>query len=153
MIAKDLFFVIIFIYYFQFETERILKMFHFWGSYRFPLDLMLHLVKTSMTQPNRLIMFFPKLFRPTVRKNCFLWSRKPLKFEAEDRFFEIIGTIYSNSEKSEQFLKQNSFLTCSWGVLRSNTLKQFKFKLGKNGIQRPTGKPRKCDLFILNIWI
>ena len=48
-IAKKLFFVIIFIYYFQFKTERILKIFHFWGSYRFPLDLKLHLIKTSMS--------------------------------------------------------------------------------------------------------
>ena len=30
--------------------------------------------------------------------------------------FEITSTIYSNSERSEQFLvKQNAFLTCSWG--------------------------------------
>ena len=34
----------IFIYFFQYETGRILKIFHFWGSYKFPLDLKLQLI-------------------------------------------------------------------------------------------------------------
>ena len=48
MIAKKLSLVIIFIYYFQYVTVRILKIFHFWGSYKFPIHLKLHLVKSSM---------------------------------------------------------------------------------------------------------
>ena len=40
-------------------------------------------------------ILLPKLFWPTVRKT-----------------FEITRTTYSNSERSEQFLKQNTFLTC-----------------------------------------
>ena len=52
----------------------------------------------------------------------FYWSRKT---------FEILGFIYSNSEISVQFLKQNAFLTCSWKFLRSNTLQQLVFKLEK----------------------
>ena len=36
--------ILIFIYFFQYETVRILKIFHFWGSYKFPLDLKLHLI-------------------------------------------------------------------------------------------------------------
>ena len=33
-----------------------------------------------------------------------------------ESIFDITGTIYLNSEMSEQFLvKQNAFLTCSWG--------------------------------------
>ena len=46
--------------------------------------------------------------------------------------FEITRTIYSNSESSVQFLKQNAFLTCSWRFLRDNTLEQFGLKLEKN---------------------
>ena len=44
---------------------------------------------------------------------------------------EITRTIYSKSKRSEQFLKQNVFLTCSSRFLRPNLLEQFKFKLEK----------------------
>ena len=37
---KKSFIVMIFIYYFQYVTESILKIFHFWGSYKFPFDLL-----------------------------------------------------------------------------------------------------------------
>ena len=52
-------------------------------------------------------ILFPKLFRPTVRKNCSSDWEKLLKFEAE--IFEITRTIYSNSERSEQFLVTECF--------------------------------------------
>ena len=44
--------------------------------------------------------------------------------------FDITKTIYSNSERSEQFLKQNVFY--SWRLIRPNELKQLGFKLEKN---------------------
>ena len=62
-------------------------------------------------------------------KNCsdLLWKKcssdreKLLRIEAEGqefaKSFEITRTW--NSERSEQFLKQNAFLTCSWRFLRS----------------------------------
>ena len=76
-------------------------------------------------------------------------KKKLLKFEAEGQeIFEITRTIYSNSERSEQFLKQNAPLTYSWRFLRSNTLEQLKFKLDKIiWIQKPTGKVRKMRYF------
>ena len=40
-------------------------------------------------------------------------------------------TVYSNSERSEQFLKQNAFLTCSQRFLKSNIWEKFKFKSEK----------------------
>ena len=71
-----------------------------------------------------------------MRKNCSSDREKLLKFEAE--MFEITRTIYSNSERSEQFLVkdfllrrnndnrsgQNAFLTCSWRFLISNKSEQ-----------------------------
>ena len=45
--------------------------------------------------------------------------------------FEITRTIYSNSERSVQFLKQTDFLTCPWRFLKYNTLEQLEFKLEK----------------------
>ena len=57
-----------------------------------------------------------------MRKICSCDQEKLLKFEAEGREFEITRTIYSNSKRSEQFLKQNVFLTCSWIFLRSRTI-------------------------------
>ena len=57
------------------------------------------------------------------------------------KIFEITRTIYSNSQRSEQFLKQNVFLTCYWMF---HELEQIKIKLEKIiGIQKPTGKVRK----------
>ena len=56
-------------------------------------------------------------------------------FEAEGRefakLFEITRTIYSSSERLEQFLVTECFLTCSWRFLISNKLEQLKFKLEK----------------------
>ena len=53
-------------------------------------------------------ILLPKLFWPTVRKNCSSDWEKLLKFEAEgqefSKTFGITRTIYSNSERSEQFL-------------------------------------------------
>ena len=52
-------------------------------------------------------ILLPKLFLPTVRKNCSSDREKLLKFEADAKnlqIFEITRTIYSISERSEQFL-------------------------------------------------
>ena len=83
----------------------------------------------------------------TVRKivqvveNCFWNSRLKLRI---NKNFEITRTIYSNSEKTPQFLKRNTFFTCFCRLLRSNTLEQLEFKLEKLiGISKPTGKVRK----------
>ena len=46
-----------------------------------------------------------------IKKNFWNWRLKA-------------GTIYSNSERAQQFLKQNAFLTCSLRFLRSKTLEQ-----------------------------
>ena len=45
--------------------------------------------------------------------------------------FDITKSIYSNSERSEQFLVKTCFLSCSWRFLRSNRLEQSEFKLEK----------------------
>ena len=60
------------------------------------------------------------------------------------KIFEISRTIYSNSERSEQLLVTECFLTCSWTFLMFNKLKQFKFNLGKIiGIYKHAGKVGK----------
>ena len=62
--------------------------------------------------------------------------------------FEITSTIYSNNKRSEQYLKQNAFFTCSWRFLISNKLEQLKFKLDKIiGIKKHAGKVRKSNFF------
>ena len=55
-------------------------------------------------------ILLPKLFWPTVRKICSsdrekLWGWRPRIW----KFFEITWTIYSNSERSEQFLVTECF--------------------------------------------
>ena len=79
-------------------------------------------------------ILLPKLFRPTVRKKCSSGHENLLKFKAEgENFqnFEIIRTIYSNSERSEPFVVKECFLTCSWTFLRSNKLEQLGFNMEK----------------------
>ena len=52
-------------------------------------------------------ILLPKLFWPTVRRNCSSDKEKLWKFEAEAKnlqIFEITKTIYSNSERWEKFL-------------------------------------------------
>ena len=67
-----------------------------------------------------------------MRKNCSSGREKLLKFEAEGpricKIFEITGTIYSNSERSEQFLVTE----CFFNFLKSNKLEQLKLYWKKN---------------------
>ena len=81
-------------------------------------ELLLLLVYISMTSVfkiqgqgssgSRNCILISKLFWPTVRQNCSSDREKLVKFEAEDprifKIFEVTRTIYSNSERSEQFL-------------------------------------------------
>ena len=53
----------------------------------------------------RIGILLPKLFSPTVRKNC--------------------------SSDQNNFWQQNAFLTCSWRFLISNKSEQLEFKLEK----------------------
>ena len=78
----------------------------------------------------------PKLFRPTVRRNCFTEREKLLKFEAEGReFTKILRSLeqFVRTVKGQnKFWQQNVFLTFSWRFLISNKLEQLEFKLEKN---------------------
>ena len=67
-------------------------------------------------------------------KNCSSDQEKLLKFEAEGqefaRFWRLLNrTVYLNSERSEQFLVTECFLTCFWRFMISNKLEQLEFKL------------------------
>jgi hypothetical protein len=56
---------------------------------------------------------------------------KMVKLVRFKSIFEIIRTIYSNSESSEQVLVTECFLTCSWRFLISNQLEQLELRLEK----------------------
>ena len=72
-------------------------------------------------------ILLPKLFWPTVRKN---WSSDP---EIRDwwpricKILEITWTIYSNSERSEQFLVRECFFNLLLEVFQINKLEQLEF--------------------------
>ena len=81
-----------------------------------------------------------------MRKNCYSYREKLLKFEAEGREFEII------LRSQEQFIQtvkgQNKFgdrmLFPTWRVLISNELEQLELKLENIiGIQKSARKVRK----------
>ena len=64
-------------------------------------------------------------------QNCSSDQEKLLKFESEGRefakYFEITRTIYSNSERAEQFLVTECFFR--WSFLIFNKLEQLEFKM------------------------
>ena len=63
------------------------------------------MLKTVLKTSNGILL--PKLFRPTVRKNCFSDREKLLKFEAERREF---AKILRSLEQFIQTVKgQNNF--------------------------------------------
>ena len=73
-------------------------------------------------------ILLPKLFWPTVRKIILVikknfWNSWPSASNLQT--FEITRTIYSNSERSEQFLVTECFFTCSWRFLRSQKIEQY----------------------------
>ena len=88
-----------------------------------------------------------------VFQNCsdLLWEKIVLLIKKKN-FFEITWTIYSNSERSEEFLKRNAFLTYSEMFLSSDKLKiKIKFKLKKIiWIEKHAEKVRK--LVANNVW-
>ena len=47
------------------------------------------------------------------------------------KLFNITITIYSNSERAEQFLKQNAFSNLFLEVSQTNKIEQLEFKLEK----------------------
>ena len=65
-------------------------------------------------------ILLPKLFWPTVRKNCSSDWEKLLKFNAED--WEFLRS-------SEQFLVTECFFNLFLEVFRSNELEQLEIKL------------------------
>ena len=72
--------------------------------------------------------FVTKIVLTYCEKKLFSWSRKTFDIRGRRpricKIFEITRTIYSNSERSEQFLVTECFLTCSWRFLRSKKSEQ-----------------------------
>ena len=73
--------------------------------------------KRNLLKNNKNGILLPKLFWPTVRKIILVikknfWNSWPSASNLQN--FEITRTIYSNSERSEQFLVTECFFTCSY---------------------------------------
>ena len=95
---NEMFWSIIFLYIDSTKTGFPNFYFYFWGQGR------------KRGEKNGTLL--PKLFLPTVRKNCSSDRENFLKFETEGRKFAKITrsrTICSNSERSEQFLVTECF--------------------------------------------
>ena len=77
-----------------------------------------------------------KIVLTYCEKKLFYWSRKTFEIRGWRLRFcknlEITRTIYSNSERSKQFLKQNAFLTLSWRFLT------IRIQIGKNNWDQET---------------
>ena len=99
-------------------------------------------VTLTVMEPKVFGILLPKLFWPTVRKNCSSDWEKLLKFEAEGRVcknFEITRTIYSNIEGLEPKIQQTKMLvTCQrfgdwfllWLVWQYSSIQKNIIKVG-----------------------
>ena len=80
-------------------------------------------------------ILLPKLFWPTVRKNCSsdrenFWNSR-LKARIP-KIFEITRTIYSNSERSEQFLVKECSFNLFLEVSQIQKIRTIIIQIGKN---------------------
>ena len=66
-----------------------------------------------------------------MRKNCSSDREKLLTLEAECREFEITRTIYSNSERSEQFSIAECFFNLFLEVSHVQQIRTLKIQIGK----------------------
>ena len=70
----------------------------------------------------------PKLFLPTVKKNCCSDREKLLKLEAEGqefaKFLTSLEQFIQPAKDQNNFWLLNAFLTCSWSFFRLNKLEQ-----------------------------
>ena len=71
-------------------------------------------------------ILLPKLFWPTVRKNCSSDREKLSKF------LRSLAQFIQTVKGQNNFWSQNAFLTCSLRFLIINKLKQLEFKLEKD---------------------
>ena len=109
-----------------------------WNNFQIPIGSLSNMYShLSEKKEKKLEMVF-------CYQNCsdLLWEKK-IVLVTEKTFwnwrlkakicknFEITWTIYSNSERCEQFLGTECFSTFSWRFLRSNKLEQLEFKLEK----------------------
>ena len=77
-------------------------------------------------------ILLPKLFWPTVGRNCSSDREKNLKFEAEGReFTKIFRSLEQFVQTVKVFGNRMVFLTCSWSSLRYSKLEQLEFKFEK----------------------
>ena len=90
-------------------------------------DLELYISKPLNCSNNSIL--FPKLFWPTVRRNCSSDRETLMKFEA--KFLRSQEQFIRTLKCQNNFLQQNAFLTYSWKFLSSNTSEQLKLKLNK----------------------
>ena len=80
--------------------------------------------------------FVTKIVLTYYEKKFISWSRKV--FEVQDwrqrifKNFEITRTIYSNSERSEQFLVTECFFNLFLEVSQTWKIRTIKIKIGKN---------------------
>ena len=77
------------------------------------------LIRTKLPEMSKIDengILLPKLFWPTVRKNCSSDWEKLLKFEAEDqefaKFLKSLEQFIRTLKGQNIFWQQNAFLTC-----------------------------------------
>ena len=66
-----------------------------------------------------------------MRNKCSSDQEKLLKFGAEGREFEITRTIFSNNERSEQFLVTELFFNLFLTVSHSYQIRTIQIQIGK----------------------
>ena len=93
------------------------------------------LLKSFFSRYSNLFLL-PKLFWPTVRKNCSSDWEKTFEIRGWKlrifKIFEITWTIYSNSERSEQFLVTECFFKLFLEISQISKNRRIIIQIGKN---------------------
>ena len=80
-------------------------------------------------------LFWPTVSRPAVRKNCSSDQKKTFEIRGWspriDKIFEVTGTIYSNSERSEQFLVTECFFNFFLEISQISKNRTIIIQMGK----------------------
>ena len=81
-------------------------------------------------------ILLPKFFWPTERKKMLQWSKKTFEIRGWKprifKIFEITRTIYSNRERSEQFLVTECFFNLFLEISQISKNRTIIIQIGKN---------------------
>ena len=128
-------------YFFQYGKGRILKIFHFWASYKFPLDLKLHLILVLYGLPYTLEPYYAQECNPALCNDSAIPNMNALKIANSREYKLHLAENWSTRKLLTHFKSLTSF---SWLFFGTTYLGHFKTLKSMKDIVRTTN--------VVHIW-